>query len=110
MTVKGSASAKAKIVRSKAVTTVKAKVKITQKALGRTITLLSASATIELSKKLSDLSPCADVKADGGPFLVRGRLCLRGDRLCFEKGVVHVEFRGKKHKIATIAKECVSVS
>lgn len=57
MTVKGTATAKARVVGAKVVVTVTAKVKITEKILRRTVTLLSASSTLKLSKKLTDLSP-----------------------------------------------------
>jgi hypothetical protein len=109
MTVKGSASAKAKVSKGKVTVVVSAKVKITEKILGKTVTLLSASGKLELSKKVTELTPCVDVKAEANPFSTSGKLCLRGNKVCYEKGVVHVSFRGKKHKIATIAKECVSL-
>lgn len=39
-----------------------------------------------------------------------GRICLRGNKVCFENGVVHVTFKRKKHKIATVAKACAAVA
>lgn len=109
MKVTGGVSVKGKIVGSKVVFTAKAKVKITQKILGTTVTLLSAGATIQASKPLASLKPCADVVVDTGLFLLTGRICIYGNKVCFENGKLYVKFQGKKHKIASIPKVCVSI-
>lgn len=64
-------------------------------------TVLRASADLEVSKDLSELTPCVDVTASGSGLTLEGRLCLRGSEVCLEDWKLKVKYRGNSYTVVS---------